>query len=246
MDTQLLLKVLVGSHAHGLATEQSDRDFRSVFVTPTSQLLAIGGGGYNPTSWIEGDKSQGAVVDDTSYEVGHFLHLATKSNPSILEVFKAPVEWPSILGQFPLDDTHIGWTLHDSSVKLLDLFPHVWSSIGVYNAFKGYSQNQFKKIFLEDEAHVNRRWKYAIAYLRVLGYGIDLLNTGDFNVYVENEEWREYLRWVKCGLVSIGEIIQAAEELKERLAEAYKNNPDKQTNLEPINEYLLTLRKEVW
>jgi Predicted nucleotidyltransferase. len=37
------------------------------------------------TTWIEGKE------DNTSWEIGHFLHLATKCNPTILETFLAPV-----------------------------------------------------------------------------------------------------------------------------------------------------------
>lgn len=37
-----ILKVLVGSHAHGLAGPDSDRDFRSIFVMPTVELFRLG------------------------------------------------------------------------------------------------------------------------------------------------------------------------------------------------------------
>ena len=82
-----ILKVLVGSHAHGLATEGSDVDYRGVYVSPTSEILSLSNTkvrGKN-THWVEGENE-----DATSYELGHFLFLALKCNPSILEVFMAP------------------------------------------------------------------------------------------------------------------------------------------------------------
>jgi len=79
-DYPQILKVLVGSHAHGLATAESDFDYRAVFVQPTSEILGLGHKAQN-NQWIEGD------IDNTSYEIGHFLFLATKSNPTILEGF---------------------------------------------------------------------------------------------------------------------------------------------------------------
>lgn len=36
-----ILKVLVGSHAHGLAGPDSDKDFRSVFAMPTVELFQL-------------------------------------------------------------------------------------------------------------------------------------------------------------------------------------------------------------
>ena len=37
-----ILKVLTGSRAYGLDTPESDYDYHGVYVTPTSELLAIG------------------------------------------------------------------------------------------------------------------------------------------------------------------------------------------------------------
>ena len=88
-----ILKALVGSRAHGLAGPDSDADYRGVFVTPTSDLLRIGQR-QSDTRWVEGEKAADigtAKVDDTAWELGHFLSLATHCNPTILEVFAAPV-----------------------------------------------------------------------------------------------------------------------------------------------------------
>src|SRR5258708_8666676 len=104
-----ILNVLVGSRAHGLNTDSSDYDYRGVFVTPTSELLKLGKR-PDQTSWIE-DK-----IDDTKWEVGKFLFLATKCNPTILEVFKAPTVENANLDQ-------LGW-----GMELRELFDSVWSS----------------------------------------------------------------------------------------------------------------------
>src|SRR5689334_6322099 len=37
-----ILRVLVGSHAHGLAGPESDKDFRSVFAMPTMEMFRLG------------------------------------------------------------------------------------------------------------------------------------------------------------------------------------------------------------
>src|SRR3990167_3470322 len=114
----LILKVLVGSRANGLATWDSDWDYRGVWVKPTSEILKLGGnekGQHN----IEGNE------DNTLYELGHFLSLAVKCNPAILEVLVAPT----------VESTKIG-------IELQGLFDFVWNPIDVKNAFLGYSVNQ--------------------------------------------------------------------------------------------------------
>ena len=74
-----ILKVLVGSRAHGLARPDSDYDYCGVYVTPTRELLSLRHKPKDKT-WVEG-----AREDDTSYEVGHFLREATRSSPAMLE-----------------------------------------------------------------------------------------------------------------------------------------------------------------
>ena len=229
-----ILKVLVGSRAHGLHRADSDYDYRGVYVASTSQLLKIGGGGYKPTSWLEGDKE-----DDTSYEIGHFLHLATKSNPSILEVFAGPTIED---GTTPL------------GMELRELFPFIWDSRRVVDAFGGYSLNQRKK-FLDDKYEFrSRKWKYACAYIRTLLQGIHLLNTGEMTIGVstwpENRNWRDRLLEVKQGKWSVGKVVDTAEQLRVGLYDAFERAQEQgrenHTNLDKINEFLLKVRKGYW
>lgn len=247
MTSQVILRTLVGSHAHGLATPESDYDYRGVFVVPTPEILSLS---YkpHPTSWLEGKE------DDTSYELGHFLHLATQCNPTILEVFRAPAKTTTVVG------TH-----------LQKLFPSVWEPKRVADAFGGYSLNQRKK-FLDDKD--GRRWKYAVAYIRVLLQGVELLSTGDFHVDVLETyplgmklvtpriresaggrisltapefsvtSWPQYLRALKAGQVSLGNVIEVAESIREHLHDLAANGPfkDKTQDLEAVNKFLLFVR----
>ena len=80
-----ILKTIVGSQAHGLATKDSDFDYRGIFVVSTSEFMKLGGT-MKTTSWIEGHD------DDTSWEVGHFLNMAIHCNPTVLETFLAPID----------------------------------------------------------------------------------------------------------------------------------------------------------
>lgn len=218
-----ILKVIVGSQAHGLATPESDFDYRGVFVVPTTEILRIGGH-VNETSWIEGKE------DDTSWEVGKFLLMATKCNPTVLETFLAPTV-PT-----PIQDAVFG-------MELQALFPHVWNSNDVKNAFIGYGLNQRKKFFEDKD---KRAPKYATAYLRVLFNAYELLSTGTFSVNLTETPVYDLCRKFKAGEYTRGEVIDATYYWETKVLEAYKNNPDKQTNKEPVNEFLLKVRREFW
>jgi predicted nucleotidyltransferase len=218
MDLQIL-KVLVGSQAHGLATQESDFDYRGVYIAPTSEILRIGGEVHD-TSWIEGKE------DNTSWEVGHFLKMATKSNPTILETFLSPVEETDFWG-----------------IELRALFPHVWNSSDVVNAFIGYGQNQRKKFLDEKDA---RPPKYAAANARVLYNAYELLTTGTFTIRIADTPVGETVRKFKEGKFKFGEVIDFCREWEQKVREAYKENPNKETNLEAVNEFLLKVRKHNW
>lgn len=237
----VVLKTLSGSRAHGLALPDSDRDVREIFVSPTSSLLKIG---QKPPTHVSDTKGN---EEQFGYEIGRFLELALQSNPTILELFKAPV----------LEATSEGQALRD-------LFPYVWDSKRVRDAFSGYSRAQHRRMFDGDAGEFKKRWKYAVAHLRVLLQGIELLTTNSFSVKVRSvygpdieggalrvferygSTWPEVLLKVKAGDVPVGVVIDSAELLKERLNNAYLVNANHHPDLERVDEVLLRIRKEHW
>lgn len=224
-----ILKVLVGSHAHGLATPESDFDYRGVFVLPTKQLLTLGSK-IEQTSWIDPETGN---LDDTSWEIGKFLLMATKSNPTVLETFLAT----------RADKDDITEKEYEFGEELRALFPHIWSSQYVKDAFIGYGLNQRKKFFDDKDG---RKDKYATAYLRTLYQAHELLSTGTFSVNMSKTPVFELLKNFKKGNYQVGEVIQACWEWENQVLKDYKQNPDKQVNLEPVNEFLLKVRKHFW
>lgn len=214
-----ILTALVGSQAHGLAEPTSDADYRGIFITPTSDLLALGS---QPTRtlWKEG------AEDDVSWEIGHFLFLATKCNPSILETLVSP-----------------SYTANAWGEELRALFPALWNSVGVRAAFCGYGWNQRKK-FLDDKDQ--RRSKYATAYLRTLYNAWNLLSTGTFRLDVRGTEIEATCRRFRAGDYTVGEVIDTCATWEAKVNEAYTQYPDKQTDLDAVNDFLLRARKEHW
>lgn len=217
-EKKIILKVLVGSHAHGLADKDSDYDYRAVYVLPTSKILSLGYK-YKGNDWVEG------AEDNVAYEIGHFLHLATQCNPTILEVFKAPIV-----------------ETNEDGKKLRELFPYIWTPKRAFDAFVGYGLNQRKK-FLDKKD--NRQNKYAIAYLRTLYHLNELLDTEDFNVKIPNGDFRDELIKYKAGEFRFGEVIDLAEFFTAG-AEGLLYSCIHQPNLDKVNEFLIDIRRRYW
>lgn len=215
-EDQVILKVLVGSRAHGLHNPESDSDFRAVFTVPTAKILGLNSNVKN-AQWIEGD------VDNTSWEIGHFLRLATKCNPTILETFLSPVVETSDLGE-----------------ELRNLFPAIWNSRGVRDAFVGYGRNQQKKFLDGKDGRPN---KFAVAYARSLFNACELLETGTFTINIGSSDFGQMLRKWKAGDYKMGDVIDTCYTLEARVNTAYNANPNKETDMEKVNEFLLKVRR---
>lgn len=246
-----ILKAVCGSRAHGLDTPDSDFDFRSIYAAPTEEILKLGGHGGDTARVVQG------ADDQKPWEVRHFLDLATQSNPTILEVFKAPID-------ASLVKNGVDW-----GGELRGLFPFVWNSESVFRSHLGYSSEQHKKLFSHKE-DMRLRPKFAVAYIRTLLQGIELLRSLDFSVRVRDEyihvglvqprthqrgdyrSWRSFLMEIKTtfnnpdSCITDGDVVNVARYLGKKIEEAYNENPNKKTDFEPINDYILRLRKAFW
>ena len=218
---KVLLEVLGGSHAYGLATPDSDYDLRYVTQAPTSDLLRLTPQGGKAT------QSKSDLGDATSWELGHFLKLAVKSNPTVLEVFHCP--------NFVVRPTE------DYALRFL--FPHVWSSAAIRAACLGYATAQKERFAAYTDSRMH---KLAYNWLRVCFQGARLLEEGVFPVNLVGTEIFEACRAYKAGHYHVAEVIETCFAMERRLQRAFDRNPDKKTNLDPVNAYLLERRKEYW
>jgi len=219
----IICTALVGSRAHGLNTEESDWDWRGVFVPPTEVLLALGTT-VKSSKWLEGK------VDDTGYDIGYFLHRATQCDPNILEIFAAP----HYLNLTPLGQ------------EMLDLWPHIWSSKRVRDSHIGYAKNQQKKFLNpKDEMEEKRKWKFATAYIRSLYSAIDILRNGSYTIVVDTKKppTSNYSRFevlwnIRNGHYTEGEVIDLWKKLRYELEGAYQANPNKEADLDIVSAFL--------
>lgn len=220
---EMILKVLVGSRAHDLHTEVSDYDYRGVFVQPTREILSPWVENRT-TSWVEGrdPKESGKKEDDTAWEIGHFLFLAMKCNPSVLEVFRSPRAAAT-----------------EEGLALQQLFPAIWNPKGVAEAFIGYGVNQRKKMLEEKDG---RPHKYACAYLRALIQAEQLLRMGVLLISTKYHPEYHTLLMFKNGCATVGAIVDKCREWQYRVedaAEVCKHVPD----LKAVEDFLIKVRE---
>lgn len=78
----ILFEAVVGSRAYGLATASSDTDIKGVFYLPLEDYL---GGQYTA-------QVANASNDEVYYELGRFVELLSKSNPTVLELLASPAD----------------------------------------------------------------------------------------------------------------------------------------------------------
>ncbi len=114
----LLLKCRSGSHAYGLATPASDEDFRGVFLLPLDRLLGLH---YLP-------QVADATHDRTYYELGRFLELLGKANPTALELLGT--EGENVLYRHPIFE---------------QLAPEDFLTRACRDTFAGYALTQIRK-----------------------------------------------------------------------------------------------------
>lgn len=191
----LLLKSLVGSRLHGLHTEDSDYDWKSIDVSPLKHLIS-------PFRKLKGKDQVTPEEDQCTYELQHFCKLFAGSNPTILEVL-----WSNHIETFhPLADELIG-----GRKNLLD-------KVKIYHSHRGYAMAQRS---LLEKAESRRRNKAAVAFIRVMRQGISLLETGDFDPVASD---REYLLEIKnCQGDLPSDVINEINNLEHKMVYAFEN-----------------------
>lgn len=79
---RLLYEYVRGSHLYGLNVETSDVDTSGVFICSPNELLGLG---FDYKEQVSDERH-----DNTWYEIGNYLKLLLKSNPTALESLFVP------------------------------------------------------------------------------------------------------------------------------------------------------------
>lgn len=210
---KIVLKGVVGSTAYGLNREGSDIDKLGVFVAPTREILSL----HPPQQTVVQTKP-----DLTMHEVGKFVALALKCNPTILELlFLDQYEERSIWGNL-----------------LIEKRAHFLSERYVRAAYGGYALQQANKLLNRKDDP--RSKKHARHCFRLLRQGRELLATGQLTVKVPDPEF--YWAFDTASMEEIHALFLTEDALLRGMSSILPEEPDSAV----INEVLLTIRGDNW
>lgn len=164
--TKTVLQAVTGSHAYGLNHEASDIDKMSIFVAPTIEVA-----GLHWASKRESFSDAGPTGDDnTGHEIGKYLKLVLKSNPTLIELLF-------------LNDYEV---LDETGQGLVALRDKILYTDGIRNAYYGYAKAQVERVKREYPNHKPKMARHAV---RISTQGYELLTTGTTNVKVDHPDW---------------------------------------------------------
>lgn len=228
----VILRVRTGSHAYGTDTESSDEDESLVFVERLEDVVGI----YAPTKVRHRKDDE---HDRQEYPLRKFLYLAAGGNPSVLEMFFAPVIQSGIDGYL--------------------VRSHARYFIGrhVIPRYMGFMRSQTMRLLgLKGQLRVTREalrsrdgydTKYAMHTLRLGWMCAELLSTGKIDMPMTDQVRLEYLRSIRAGDVAFEEWfdqVQMAYEVLESLKEA--EYVPEGPNVEAIVDLSVNLHRNAW
>lgn len=167
------LQGVVGSTAYGLARDGSDTDRLGVFVAPTMDVAGLD---WHPSKETRHGATDG---DHTEHEVGKYLRLALKANPTITELLWLP--------------EHEVKT--EAGALLVNARHHLLSTPTVTDSYLGYAHAQARKLLCLHDVYgarladrPDRAFKHARHCLRLLEQARQLLTSGVLVVRVPDPE----------------------------------------------------------
>lgn len=204
-----------GSHAYGLATVDSDVDYRGCYVAPTRGFFRL----TTPVETYDRHDPDVAL-----HEVGKMLRLAFAANPTVLEVF--------FYSDYPIRDE-----FGDLLIENRDLF--ITSKIRTTHI--GYATSQFERLkrrensFSSDTA--KRTAKHARHLLRLVRQAEQALTTGTFDLGVLDRE-----EIFAFGELEHAQLVHKAEREIERVKNVPSVLPE-EPDREAIENLLIKIRE---
>lgn len=217
----LLLQGVVGSTAYGLSREGSDVDRLGVFIAPTIEIAGL--------NWHPDKETKVTTKPDvTLHEVGKYLRLALKCNPTVTELLWLPREMLEFSKPF-------------FGPRLVGLRKRLLSEKYVRTAYGGYARDQARKLALRGDGSFSadtrkRTAKHARHLLRLLRQGRELLETGQLNVKVPDPE--DYFAFDDMS----PEQMLALYEKEDKLFMAAKSVLPTTPNVDIVRDYLEEVR----
>lgn len=222
MIRRILLQGIVGSTAYGLAREGSDVDRLGVFVAPTVHVAGL--------DWHPDDETRVETKPDTTHhEIGKYLRLALKCNPTITELL-----WltPDL---YEYVDPYAGR-------RLINMRRAFLSERAVRDAYGGYARQQAHKLRERGDGSFSsdtrkRTTKHARHLLRLLRQGRELLETAALTIKVPDPD--DYFAFDDMDTDQMLQVYEREDELFMTAKSILPTKPDRIA----IHNYLVYVRR---
>jgi predicted nucleotidyltransferase len=209
---------LTGSRAYGTHHEDSDHDYKGIYVAELPRVLRF-------DQKAPGNLSVAGDADITLYELGHFFKLAADANPTVLELL-----WTDDFVASPL-----GQEIHKIRTQFL--------SRRVEHTYGGYAMAQLKKAREGSGGsrghNQYKRTKFKLHTLRLLEAGIHALKHGEIRVQVADPKGLR-ARAEGYDLDQLEQAVHQGCEIMHLMA-INSSLPEK-PEFDKLNEVLYTLR----
>jgi hypothetical protein len=237
-SARLLNLTISGSDLYGFRSEDSDIDYRGVFITDTNKLLGLS----VPRDVFEKEFEGNDIV---LFELQKEINLALKGNCNVLE--------------------HISAKQIYSTPEFLSIKPLVLNALGkdgLYNSYKGMAQFNYKKFVASGQKNTVKKYLYVF---RGLLAGIYVLETSEIepnintlNAYFKIPEIKSLIKLKVSGKendplpenLDRGQIEQVILNCFQKLDSAYQRsklqNIPSEDQVEEINKWLINVRKKMF
>lgn len=213
---RVIYRCVIGSRAFGLEDEDSDTDYRGIFL-PTAQ-----------SHWsLHGvpDQIECHETQEQYWELQRFLVFALKANPNVLETLYTPL----VEKATPLAEELLG--MRSAFLSRL-----------VYQTYNGYVISQFKKMQADIRNRGQVKWKHVMHLIRLLLSGIGVLQHGIVQVRVA--EHRDRLLAIKRGEVPWEETEKWRLQLHDEFDRALSSTKlPERPDYAKANDFLLRARR---
>lgn len=213
---RVIYRCVVGSRAYGLEDENSDIDYRGIYLPPADLHWSL----HGVPEQLDREATQ-----ESYWELEKFIRLSLKANPNVLESLFSPI----VLHATPL------------AQELIAIRKSFLSQL-VYQTFHGYVISQFNKLQTVQRNHGKMQWKHVMHLIRLLLSGISILREGDLVVQVS--EHREQLMKIKRGELAWKECNEWRVRLHKELDDAFQTTKlPERPNIEAANAFLIKARR---
>lgn len=223
INDDIVVAVITGSRAQGLARSGSDWDTHIIYAAPTLRLLGLNGGSVHRTA-----STKASFGDCNVTEIGHLAEMIVKGGPTAVEIL-----WST--------ERVEPWDKAGEHHDLLRVLREESVSRQTVEAFLGYANSQTKLIQKSGDPG-SPKWRKAARHaIRVMWTAEHIALSGRVLVKLPGSQ-REYLRGLECAPVehvraSVAEAFRRFEPVAKRAC----NRMDP-VNVERVNLALTNYR----